>query len=314
VQETKIEVILSGGAMQVSDSVKYVVAGRDTFYYQMVKRQELRAAVASDLIYGSGDPSDPSKFGLQLNGFNSPFAQDQHLVNLVSGLANYIRGKVNDATRPDGFHAGVYFDYCSRKCLVAFRGTDRYSPDDWETNLTQYIYGRSSQYDKAMEIGMWIYPRGVIDDVVFTGHSLGGGLASAATFFAIPHGYNRRTTYTFNAAHFRLETGKDFMVRRSLIMDHEIRFDNNFSNAQINIVAYRVDGEVLHHIQREFLNAPANGLGRELPRNYRLTLEAIETLDPIALLWNPTNRVRLHLMHHVFVGLEIFRGIRPWPN
>lgn len=74
--------------------------------------------------------------------------------------------------------------------VVAFRGSQ--TGEDWRNNLGQGLGLDAPSYDKALQIGRQIARSG--EDVTFTGHSLGGGLASAA---AIASG---READTFNAA------------------------------------------------------------------------------------------------------------------
>lgn len=63
---------------------------------------------------------------------------------------------------------------------VAYRGTEPTSVADWATNLTQ-LFGHSQQYDEAMGLASTLdgsLAEG--HDLNFTGHSLGGGLATAS--------------------------------------------------------------------------------------------------------------------------------------
>jgi hypothetical protein len=264
---------------------------------------------ARESPYGS---NDLPQFGLQLHGFDP-------LTKVGSELADrVVRAVDNNNT---GLNAGVYFDYCSRKCLVTFQGTDTFSFADWAwTNSNQFFFGYSDQYNSAMEIGLWIHDKEIIDHVIFTGHSLGGGLASAATFFAVPGGYAHRTTVTFNAAYFREITGNNFINADPQLA---ARFATNFSNARTNILPYFVDGEVLTYFQKEILTdnwarldtrtngAEQNG-GQILPRNWNIALEDIAYLliTPPAINWNCPNRISLHYMSSVMWGFEKSFGIR----
>ena len=80
----------------------------------------------------------------------------------------------------DGFDALLYHDAATGRYTVAFRGTDG-EGDDWGgTNLAQGRGRQTRQYDLAYELA------GLVDqalpgaDLYFTGHSLGGGLATFA--------------------------------------------------------------------------------------------------------------------------------------
>jgi len=76
------------------------------------------------------------------------------------------------------------------KYVVAFRGTQ--SLNDWNNNLQQGLGYQSAEYEDAAKLAEKL--KGANVDLSFTGHSLGGGLASAA---AVATGYSATT---FNAA------------------------------------------------------------------------------------------------------------------
>jgi RHS repeat-associated protein len=90
----------------------------------------------------------------------------------------------------DGFAACLSVDE-SGKYTLALRGTE--GPGDRGANFRQAVGLSSSQYEQAMALGIDVY-QATGGDVLFTGHSLGGGLASAA---AVATGGR---AITFNAA------------------------------------------------------------------------------------------------------------------
>jgi hypothetical protein len=87
------------------------------------------------------------------------------------------------------FRARVYVDV-DGGYVVAFRGSA--TAEDWRNNFQQGLGLDSGHYDKALVIGERLRMAG--EDVTLTGHSLGGGLASAA---AVASGLEADT---FNAA------------------------------------------------------------------------------------------------------------------
>ncbi|SDT88651.1 PAAR-like domain-containing protein [Halopseudomonas salegens] len=109
------------------------------------------------------------------------------------------------------------------KPTVAFKGTQ--NGEDWKNNLAQGIDRQSDYYENAVQIGKDIKRSGALVDI--TGHSLGGGLASAASQAS------GRPATTFNAAGLH-----DNTVERYGGVVH-----------QTDIQAYRVDGEILTGIQ-----------------------------------------------------------------
>lgn len=96
------------------------------------------------------------------------------------------------------FRARVYVsdEGGETKYVVAFRGSQ--SGEDWVNNGQQVIGASSEHYDKALRIGQRL--AAVDADVTLTGHSLGGGMASAA---ALASGHEADT---FNAAGLHAST------------------------------------------------------------------------------------------------------------
>ena len=93
-----------------------------------------------------------------------------------------------------GFKAALYESSFERppRTVIAYAGTE--DGADWETNLHQGVGIETEQYNRAMKLADKVTknsPRGTVD---ITGHSLGGGLASAGVAVTGVKGY------TFNAA------------------------------------------------------------------------------------------------------------------
>lgn len=94
--------------------------------------------------------------------------------------------------RGSGLTAALYRDEQGRHVL-AFAGTDQRSWKSWKTNLYQGTGLRAQQYVLAGRLGK-LARAAFGDDLVLTGHSLGGGLAATA---ALKSG---APAVTFNAA------------------------------------------------------------------------------------------------------------------
>jgi hypothetical protein len=101
----------------------------------------------------------------------------------------------------DGFAAALY-QGPDGKYYLAMRGTEPLTWADWKANLTQGLNISASQYNQANSLATMVYfalggtgnAGGAPSNFVLVGHSLGGGLASAA---ANNTGVN---AITFNAA------------------------------------------------------------------------------------------------------------------
>jgi hypothetical protein len=171
------------------DEVKYIVANEDSFYYALHTRQEVRNALASRGVYSF---VDLPKFSLERKSAKALGAGDSDEFPLSPDVP--------------GFKAMVYQDYITgdRQYVLAFGGTDdkTWLEGDWRNNISQGIGASGPQYDEAITIARNLVqnrniPKG---NLVVTGHSLGGGLASVA---AIVGDFSADT---FNAAWLSINT------------------------------------------------------------------------------------------------------------
>lgn len=118
------------------------------------------------------------------------------------------------------------------KPTVVFKGTTPSSTEDWANNLKQGLNMESSYYKNAVGIGKSVSESG--QQVEMAGHSLGGGMASAASRAS------GRPATTFNAAGLNPKTVE--------------RYGGTVHNpASENITVYQVAGEMLTGIQEQGL-------------------------------------------------------------
>lgn len=209
----------SGWKKTVSDRIKYLIATPNTFYPHLQwdidplpdqelppifepghagRSEVLRDAMASGAVYTSG--ADKKEFALKLQD-----APDLLRLGVSPGIVNKI---IAAGSSNSGLQLSVYRDYASvgAPVVLAFRGTD--DAMDGLDNLFQGLGGLSFQYSDAIAIGAAVAAapgvRGV--GLRITGHSLGGGLASAALVAAraVDANSSAKLAYlhcnTFNAA------------------------------------------------------------------------------------------------------------------
>jgi hypothetical protein len=127
-----------------------------------------------------------------------------------------------------GFSATLFRNTVTGEYVLGFRGTDM--PIDFVSNAQQGVGISSAQYERATRLAMEVNDAmGVDGNLSFVGHSLGGGLASAA---ALATGGDAQT---FNAA--------------GLSENEQQRIAEEFGSNSPRVVAYYVEGEVLSTLQ-----------------------------------------------------------------
>jgi hypothetical protein len=162
------------------DEVKYLVANEDSFYYALHTRQEVRNALASRGVYSlpAIAVADMPKFSLQ----------PKNAADL--GVDPLVAPNLGPNPRVPGLKAMIYQDYITgdRQYVLAFGGTDdniwELEFNDWRNNIKQGLGWSAPQYTAAMEIGDAVGAAVGQTRLIVTGHSLGGGLASAAALVA----------------------------------------------------------------------------------------------------------------------------------
>lgn len=199
-----------------------------------------------------------------------------------------------DLTSPQSaFRARVYAsgEGASTHYVVSFRGTTDGS--DWKANAQQAVGLPSDQYAHALLIAKAL-ARNPDADVTLTGHSLGGGLASAA---ALASG---RDAATFNAAGLSEAT-----IRQA----DGIRNGAGIGRAS-QISAFYVRGEILSAVQDggdRVLGAIFGGIPgailADAPEAYgtRMPLDAVQ---PDGQHWYQDNPVARHGMDWVLSSMR----------
>jgi hypothetical protein len=122
-----------------------------------------------------------------------------------------------------GFYAAAYRSDVDGHVVVAYRGTEPSSFRDWVADGQQALGGTTPQYTQAVAVAHQAQAQ-YGSGLEFTGHSLGGGLASAASLATGAH------ADTFNPANLSSSSYANYGL-------------NPFNAGHID--AWRVDGEIL---------------------------------------------------------------------
>jgi hypothetical protein len=221
----------------------------------------------------------------------------------------------------------VYQDYITgdRQYVLTFGGTDDLSfsggiwDGDWNNNLRQAIGWQAPQFMEAMKIANDLaknpnIPKG---QLVVTGHSLGGGLASAA---AVVAGANADT---FNASWLSPETlltPKDNGTPLRLISINPLVYGyelypgalGRFSTAHDTIDAYFVDYDILTRVQQvtgvvldKLLIAPVGSMKKlDSPYDVAMAVAGLPSFGTVAA----DIMLTCHKMTVVLYGLLVKEG------
>jgi len=127
----------------------------------------------------------------------------------------------------ESFSGSLFYNATNDEYVLAFRGTDDLG--DWKDNLLQASGHASHQYDAAIALAAAVQKALPKANLSLTGHSLGGGLASAAAL-------STNTSATvFNPAALHPDTAQALGL--------------NFHDAQSLVNVTTVDGDLLTSIQ-----------------------------------------------------------------
>ncbi len=174
-----------------------------------------------------------------------------------------------DLTIPDSnFQAQVYLPDqsvfgSSAKPVVVFRGTEMPKLDDWKNNAAQGRDKESAYYRRAVDIGKAVKKQGL--PVEITGHSLGGGMGSAACKAS------GMSCVTFNAAGLHSNTVERYGVPKAK------------QGPDTLIKGYRTEGDILTYVQEDnflFKHVMAKAVRNE---TLETTLPKTKSLTPYAI-------------------------------
>ncbi|SNR84406.1 RHS repeat-associated core domain-containing protein [Flavobacterium sp. ov086] len=219
-----------------------------------------------------------------------PKCEDEIYLELANHAYEAKRGDISpngwqairvDENKKTGYKGVLYqgFNETNEKQYIyATQGTNPGSGDDWKNNIQQAVMGNSPQYKQSVEIAKELASN--YEGISFTGHSLGGGLASANALAT------NGKAVTFNAA------GLSKKTKTNLGLDGK----------KANISAYVVQGEIVSHLQGK-IGLRAEGRITTLPASYIMQIPYLKTDDQI----RTTQRISNHLMGPV---MEKFKELK----
>ncbi|MDB4640376.1 hypothetical protein OAF56_01970 [Pirellulaceae bacterium] len=203
-----IEVTLITQEMpEAKDKVKYLVAGKpdkssygyqlspdvddkhSSIFWALQEEPQVRASLAAEAVYLLKD--------LPNAGLRILLEDDLKEMGIASSVISMLNKRKDNV--PNGFTAALYRDYIAgpKSYMISYAGTNPDKLEDWVNNIGQIAADGSPQYNTAMVIASNLKRKSNeygIDTLAATGHSLGGGMASAASVWA------GIRAFTFNAA------------------------------------------------------------------------------------------------------------------
>lgn len=235
----------------------------NTGFAQSAKGTDPQWELDSELAHISGDVYNDK--GTELDGGWERVSSEQLQQDGIDPASLQ-----NEST---GFQSNIYTDGEGRY-VVAYAGTSSLS--DWKNNIQQGLGANSEQYDQAIQVAQQAAEVYGKENIVFTGHSLGGGLASTAAVVV-----GDGTAVTFNAAGVHPNTLKAY--------GHDPSDVRNPSFADQSIRAYSVENDPLTALQDLTKPAMPPAIG------HRIVLENQNFLD---------NEFQAHFMGSVKESME----------
>ncbi|QDV23532.1 hypothetical protein [Aureliella helgolandensis] len=217
--------------VKATDEVKYMAVNANTFFPALNSMPELRSAAAAEAVYAKGSHPDMSLQYIdqeQVEKWLEDSDLNQSFQALILTYLFNARRDIGSPIFPLGFKAGLYRDYVSGGYIISFAGTDLDTPEDLISNVRQLLTNGEPQYIAAMDLTYYLAQLSPVESSLsISGHSLGGGMASAASLLT---GIQART---FNAAGLQPHTIPLIPAYRAAML--------NFDRAESLITAYAVN-------------------------------------------------------------------------
>lgn len=166
-----------------------------------------------------------------------------------------------------GFNAELFYNTHTEEYVLSFEGTNE--KRDLVSD-TQTIMGLTPQYGMAVQLAIAVNNEVGSGQLTFTGHSLGGGLASLASIVT------GRKAVTFNAAGLNSLTALESTINPEVNLQP---VTENWNNRNKLITAYHVKGDPLTQAQSPFFWCKAIGTHKELPNPGGIDWESEHGID-----------------------------------
>ncbi len=190
--------------IDVEDEIKWMAVNPNSFYPTLNRSKAVRNAGVSEAVYEKASKET----------FAQKYLTEDEVRTLIG---NHLDGVLDNFALPNamnalfgpkpgwppivGLKAGIYWDHAashSGDYVLAFAGTEDFQ--DWVTNVLNFVAPGEPQYWSAMILTEILKQVPAFNSLMLTGHSLGGGLASAAAVaINVP-------AQTYNASGFPVHT------------------------------------------------------------------------------------------------------------
>ena len=138
-------------------------------------------------------------------------------------------------SKKNGYFAAIYYDSKREAYIYVNRGsgTNPFDEGDWRSNFLQNKGLEAPQFEQAIANAKYLAENYKDTTLIYSGHSLGGGLAAAQAQIT------GRTAYVFNSSGLHINT--------------LARHGNSFKGIENNVISYNVAGDGLTFLQDKLL-------------------------------------------------------------
>lgn len=168
-----------------------------------------------------------------------------------------------------GFKGKLYREFGTHNYVFAAAGTQVLSGKDWTANIHQQFRIETAQYEQARDLAKKLVAEYEDCNLIFVGHSLGGGLASAMSRY----------------------TGIDAITFNSSALSHP-KYKVNESNSKI--AAYISNGDILDYVNETLLKQKVEGqvIRRDAGSS---SMPNLPTLSPALGLYQALRGIVIHV-------------------